>query len=108
MSIIIFDNNTDFLKCIDQLKDYVNSKDEFIELTIKLNGISDVNNEIEFIRKNQLLSFSGFISKSFIKVSLKSSYGFKAVITYVFKSNTKKLYQIFYHNLRMILYLAQN
>ena len=102
MSIIIFDNNTDFLKCIDQLKDYVNSKDEFIELTIKLNGISDVNNEIEFIRKNQLLSFSGFISKSFIKVSLKSSYGFKAVITYVFKSNTKKLYQIFYHNLRLI------
>lgn len=102
MAVLIFNNNADFIETINHLNDYVNSKDEFIELTIKLNGISDVNNEIEFIRKNQLLSFSGFISKSFIKVSLKSSYGFKAVITYVFKSNTKKLYQIFYHNLRLL------
>lgn len=102
MSIIIFDNNTDFIKCIDQLKDYVNSKDEFIYLTIHLNGISDVNNEIEFLRKQHLLSFSGYRSKGLIKVSVKSSYGFMAVITYLFKNNSRELYRVLHHNLRLM------
>ena len=102
MSVIIFDNNTDFIKCIDQLKDYVNSKDEFIYLTIQLNGISDVNNEIEFLRKQHLKSFCGYRSKGLIKVSVKSSYGFNAVITYMFKSKSRELYRVLHHNLRLM------
>ena len=102
MSIIIFDNYTDFLNAIDQLKESLHNNNEFVFLTIQLNDLSDVENEINFIRKQYLLTFSGFRSKVIIRVSLKSSYGFKAVITYTFKRNSLKLYDELHHNLRLL------
>lgn len=101
MSIIIFDNDTDFLNAIDQLKESLNNKNEFVFLTIQLNDLADVKNEIEFIRKQHLLSFNGYRSKANIIVSLKSSYGFKANITYRFKRNSLKLYDELHHHLRL-------
>lgn len=102
MAVLIFNNNADFIETINYLNDYVNSKDEFIDLTVKLNGISDVNNEIEFIKKQHILGFSGYTTQCYIKVSLKSSYGFKAIITYMFKNNNKNLYRILLRNLRKL------
>lgn len=102
MSIIIFNSNTDFLNAMDQLKESLTSDYEFVYLSIQLNDLSDVENEINFIRKQYLLTFSGFRSKVIIRVSLKSSYGFKAVITYTFKRNSLKLYDELHHNLRLL------
>ena len=102
MSIIIFNSNTDFLNAIDQLKESLTSEYEFVYLSIQLNDLSDVENEINFIRKQYLLTFSGFRSKVIIRVSLKSSYGFKANITYRFKRNSLKLYDELHHNLRLL------
>ncbi len=102
MSIIIFNNNTDFIKTLDQLKDYVNNKDKFIYLTIQLNDLSDVYNEIEFIRKQHLLTFNGFRSQTKIIVALQSSYGLKVNIRYTFKRNSLMLYDTLHHNLRLI------
>ena len=102
MSIIIFNSNTDFLNAIDKIKKSLTSDYEFVYLSIQLNDLSDVENEINFIRKQYLLTFSGFRSKVIIRVSLKSSYGFKAVITYTFKRNSLKLYDELHHNLRLL------
>lgn len=102
MSIIIFNSNTDFLNAIGKIKESLTSEYEFVYLSIQLNDLSDVENEINFIRKQYLLTFSGFRSKVIIRVSLKSSYGFKAVITYTFKRNSLKLYDELHHNLRLL------
>lgn len=102
MSIIIFNSNTDFLNAIDQLKESLTSENEFVYLSIQLNDLSDVKNEINFIRKQNLLTFWGFRSKVNIRVSIENSFGFKAVITYTFKRNSLKLYDELHHNLRLL------
>ena len=54
MSIIIFNSNTDFLNAIDKIKESLTSDYEFVYLSIQLNDLSDVENEINFIRMLQL------------------------------------------------------
>ena len=98
--VIVYDNHTDFINDFKQLQKQYERNSDFIEITVKLNSISDVRTEIDFIKKQHLLTFTGFRSARIIKVSLKSSYGLKAVVTYRFKYQI--LYDELHKNLRLI------
>lgn len=98
--IIVYDNHTDFINDFNRLQKQYEASSDFIYITVDLKGIQDVRVEIDFIKRQSLLSFDGFKSSKLIKVSLKSSFGLKSNITYRFKSNY--LYEKFHRELRLI------
>ena len=102
MSVIIFDNETDFLNCIEDFIKYADSKKDFFHLTIKLHNLDEVNNEINFLKKQHILCFSGYSTKRIIRVSVMNAYGSRAIITYIIKENSKRLYAKFHHDLRLL------
>ncbi len=78
--IYIFDNETDFINALEQLKK------NYEPLSIKkhIATISDLNNEISFLKRCRINSFLGFQTKKQIKLDVTASNGVIYDVTYSF------------------------
>ena len=71
------------------------------ELTLHLDTIEDMRNQIEYLNRCWINAYNGFKSKSIIKVSITASDGSDYSITYQFKNSySAGIYSKFYNYLR--------
>lgn len=99
--VYIFEDSEDFIKVIEDLKDFVGVSGEWIRLSKWLMTLENVQKEINFLNKCEILTFSGFSKQKIIKVSLRHD-NKRYVVTYLFKCSRgdRCAYSILHHYLR--------
>ena len=86
--IYIFEDKEDFLKAIDELNSFYNSeRTSFTYLHKHLNHVFEARNEVEFLKKCHVLTYSCFRKDSIIKVSFKDSQDKMFNMTYSFNNS---------------------
>ena len=84
--VYIFDDKNDFIRVIEDLNKCYNLNNYKLDLTKELYHIQAVRNEIDFLNKCKIKSFSGFKTNKIIKVNLTTSDNSNYLITYMFRN----------------------
>ena len=83
MELIIYDNTNDFLNQMEKLQDEYTNLIYFYKY---IQSKQDLLIQMEHLKKMELLTFSGFISKKIIKIVIKDNHNKKYCIKYKFKN----------------------
>ena len=84
--IYIFDNETDFIKAIEQLNHHYWNKPTAIYLSKKVETTKQLKKEISFIDKCSINGFTGFMKAKKIKLNITDGFKYNYVVTYCFNS----------------------
>lgn len=96
MDIYVYKDINDFLDQMECLNEEYNQIAYYYKCILDIN---EMNNQLNYIKKKQLLCFTGFYTKRMIKITIFDK-GQKYCITYRLKH--KRYYEIFIHELRKI------
>lgn len=98
--VYIFNNNTDFMNAIKQLSYYHNLSSDFIRVRVRLT-FNNIKNELDFLKRQHIMSINGFKGNKTIVVSFESSYGDKYLISY-YLDCSRSCYDKFRRGLRKL------
>ena len=99
--VYLFKNETDFIQAMNNLQKHYAKNNGLIQLSIEINSIHTLRDEIAILEKCYINTFNGFLRDKQIKVNLNDNCNNRYLITYDFSRNDSLyLYYKFRHYLR--------